>query len=467
MGARLFFISYSRSDRSYVEKLAAHLEDAAVPVWWDFQLIVGERFSTVIQSRIEACAGLIVVLSPAAVGSDWVMDELEYALDLRKVVFPLLLEECAVPMRVRRLHREDVSGGRLPGPRFVRRLKPAATGDEPRSGERAAARRPTPRDLADSGRLRRSPPVPVSRPATRSDPRQLFALTGHLAPVRSVAFSRVGGALVSGGDDGTVRVWNLRNQQPLSVPFRVPESAVTAVAVLADDRTIVSGSLDGKLRLWDVRDQRPVGQLNSEGLDSVLALAASPVGTFIAAGTEHGLVRLWDASKPGFPLIWTATRRTTVRSLSLSADGHQLAQALGSTVVVVEAETTVGVIKGHGAEVNSVAFSPTEPLLASGGADESAQIWQPAPGGWTLRHVLHVGHGVLAVAFSRDGQTLATGDESGSVQVWDPITGAALVPPLTGHEGAVYGLAFGASSDYLASAGEDGTVRVWSVRELG
>jgi hypothetical protein len=43
------FISYSRKDRAYVDKLAAHLSAARIRVWYDWGLAAGERFAFVIQ----------------------------------------------------------------------------------------------------------------------------------------------------------------------------------------------------------------------------------------------------------------------------------------------------------------------------------------------------------------------------------------------------------------------------------
>ncbi|MEH2241301.1 WD40 repeat domain-containing protein, partial [Nostoc sp.] len=55
--------------------------------------------------------------------------------------------------------------------------------------------------------------------------------------------------IVSGGTDGTVRLWNLQGQT-LAEPLRGHERYVNSVAISADGQTIVSGGEDGTVRLW-------------------------------------------------------------------------------------------------------------------------------------------------------------------------------------------------------------------------
>jgi hypothetical protein len=58
------FISYSRADRAYVDKLAAHLRLTGIPVWYDYELGAGDRFDAEIEQQINTCAGVVVVLTP-------------------------------------------------------------------------------------------------------------------------------------------------------------------------------------------------------------------------------------------------------------------------------------------------------------------------------------------------------------------------------------------------------------------
>ena len=75
-------------------------------------------------------------------------------------------------------------------------------------------------------------------------------LVGHDGDINSVAFSLDGARIVSGGDDGTVRLWDAYSGAELNEPMRGHEGAVRGVAFSADGKRIVSGGADGTLRLW-------------------------------------------------------------------------------------------------------------------------------------------------------------------------------------------------------------------------
>jgi TIR domain len=116
------FISYSGTDRAYVGRLAAHLAGRNIPVWYDYEIAAGDRLATVIQQQIDTCAAFVVVLTPAAVASEWVHREISYAVHTRKPVLPLRLARCDVPIMLIDRHYEDVTGWRLPDARFLTRL---------------------------------------------------------------------------------------------------------------------------------------------------------------------------------------------------------------------------------------------------------------------------------------------------------------------------------------------------------
>jgi WD40 repeat protein len=75
-------------------------------------------------------------------------------------------------------------------------------------------------------------------------------LTGHQRWVSSVAFSPDGQRIVSGGGDGSIRLWETATGKPIGEAFLVPQGNVDSVAFSPDGRRIVSGGEDGYVRLW-------------------------------------------------------------------------------------------------------------------------------------------------------------------------------------------------------------------------
>ena len=81
-------------------------------------------------------------------------------------------------------------------------------------------------------------------------------LCGHKRWVNAVAVTEHAGRrlIVSGSDDQTVRVWDLKTGEAWGEPLHGHDSFVTAVAVAehAGRRLIVSGSRDRTVRVWDL-----------------------------------------------------------------------------------------------------------------------------------------------------------------------------------------------------------------------
>jgi len=86
-------------------------------------------------------------------------------------------------------------------------------------------------------------------------------------------------------------------------------------------------------------------------------------------------------------------------------------------------------LKGFTSDVTSVAFSPTEPLVAAGSLDRTIIIWDTCTGEALQTLTAQTGP-VYGVGFSPDGSTLVTLEISaeweGTTTLWDVNTGAAL-----------------------------------------
>jgi hypothetical protein len=173
------FISYSHShDRRYADALAAHLVKAGVPVWYDQEIVSGDRWDQLIRDQIASCAVMIVVMSPGSDASRWVKLELNEAERLRKPVAPLLLAGSRF-FRLSDIQYEDVSEDRLPSSAFVARMR-ELTGAAPRVDPSPSVFRPAVAQQSSSGRAPRvmsthQPVVPSSAGSTVSLPGRLAA----------------------------------------------------------------------------------------------------------------------------------------------------------------------------------------------------------------------------------------------------------------------------------------------------
>lgn len=97
------FISHTHSDKPFVRRLGADLGALGARVWIDeAELNIGDSLIGRISAAIDDMEFLAVVLSPEAVDSRWVHQELEQAMSQQLAekgvkVLPLLYKLCDIP----------------------------------------------------------------------------------------------------------------------------------------------------------------------------------------------------------------------------------------------------------------------------------------------------------------------------------------------------------------------------------
>lgn len=86
------FLSYSRKDLKYMEKLQSRLEGEGIPVWTDASLVAGTpEWTRAIAQAIDSSACMIAMISPDANESKWVAIETLRALNRNKNIITLII----------------------------------------------------------------------------------------------------------------------------------------------------------------------------------------------------------------------------------------------------------------------------------------------------------------------------------------------------------------------------------------
>ncbi|MDT3441610.1 TIR domain-containing protein [Pseudofrankia sp. BMG5.37] len=334
-----------------------------------------------------------------------------------------------------------------------------------------------------------------ARPAASAEPAAsapvltpgvLAELQGQHSPVRAVVLPSTGGVLVSGAQDGRVRLFDLANPTrpaPLSVieyGGRLTQEWVRALAASADGtRLAITG--DGmRVALWDITDPSAPEEVFTERghRHYIRAVALSPDAHLLASGGQDKIVALWDTRRSGADslLVALTDHRKGLRTVAFSPDGRRLASGGDDNVVLLwdladpAKPTRMATLAAHRDTVYAARFVPSGPLLATAGGDRLARLWDVASPAHPEPVADLAGHrkAVTALAVTADGRGLATGGADGQVLLWDLTDPArpARVAAFTAGHGAINDLAFSRDGALLAAACAGKATVLWSTGTL-
>ena len=345
-------------------------------------------------------------------------------------------------------------------------------------------------------------------------PRRRLAVLRNGSAVSTAQFDPTGRYVVTGGDDGVARVWNVASARPAEV-LRGHTAAIrrarfspdgTRVATVSDDRsgrlwpahpstpadprwqradsaTFGPGSREVLLvrgdrrAVWDTATGRTValqgGAMPTDAPTWPCGRAAgcspwSPDGRFVAGGDAAGAAVVWDA-RTGRVARRLGPASAAVVEAAFSPDGRRL--------VVVDGNKTTAAIwdtKGPGdrpeavvpprpaarAPLYSAQFVGPERVLTVD-SDGRARLSDPAKG----TSVAFAGSTrPVGVAATPDGRLVAVGTDDGELRLFSATGRRLLARPAT--NGFVNSLAFDGSGTAIATGGKNGPASTWDVRTL-
>ncbi|KAJ3478467.1 hypothetical protein NLI96_g9731 [Meripilus lineatus] len=221
-------------------------------------------------------------------------------------------------------------------------------------------------------------------------------LRAHRGIINSLDRTITGGAgtelLVSGSDDGTVRVWE-GGDEGGKVPVAVFELGcpVTSVCWSSDGSTIYAGALDNEIHVLDLRKNEQVYSMTGH-TDTPTSLSLSPNGNFLLSPSLSSQTIIHDV-RPFSPTPSRIHRvlmgspagfeNTLLRGAwSVEDSGRRVAVGGADRTVCiwdVESGKVLYKLPGHKGTVTSVDFHPKEPIILTGSKDGTMLLGEIEP----------------------------------------------------------------------------------------
>ncbi|MBN2501061.1 MAG: hypothetical protein JXB38_09815 [Anaerolineales bacterium] len=285
----------------------------------------------------------------------------------------------------------------------------------------------------------------------------------------SLAFSPDNETLAIGDWNGNISVWDVDGERER---YRIAahDAAVYGLAISPDGEMLASGSWDKTIKFWNLDDGEAIMTLEGHS-NLIFDVTFSPDGATLASGDADGVLKLWDV-RSGAELH-SLPHDAAVYSLAFSPTDNVIASGTGvnadegaeSAVIKlwdVEVGDEVLTLEGHRAEVYGLDFSPDGATLLSGSADGVVRMWD-VYAGEQLRGLRGHDGTVIGVAFAPHGRLFASASQAGAIILWHTESGEK-VYTLSGEGDVYWRVAFSPNGYLLAATAQDGPVRVWGLK---
>uniref|UniRef100_A0A8C1IKE5 Striatin, calmodulin binding protein 4 n=1 Tax=Cyprinus carpio TaxID=7962 RepID=A0A8C1IKE5_CYPCA len=320
-----------------------------------------------------------------------------------------------------------------------------------------------------------------------------FTLRSHFDAIRALTFHPIQAVLLSGSEDGTLKLWNLnkamhsKKNAALDVEpiytFRAHSGAVLSLAMGEEGESCFSGGLDSTVRGWKIPDLNvdPYDNYDpgvessvlSGHEDAVWGLAYSSSLKRLASCSADGTVRIWDPhnSSPCVSVFNKEKEHGTPTSVAfVNSDPSQVVVSfdVGETLLYdLNTEQSIMVLENQakdGSElINRVVSHPTQPISITAHENRTIRFLDNKTGKVIHSMVAHL-DAVTCLATDPKGTYLISGSHDCSVRLW-MLDNRTCVQEITAHrkkhDEAIHDVAFHPSQPFIASAGADALAKIF------
>jgi hypothetical protein len=266
----------------------------------------------------------------------------------------------------------------------------------------------------------------------------------HQDRVTSLVISPDNKYVISASNDKTIKIWDFDNSEEIRTLYG-HEDWVTDLTLTPDGSRILSASRDGTVKTWDLKTGANLGTFSGHD-NRVDCLAVTPDG--------QRVVSISNFHDTTF-IIWDLESRTTLHTFSIDFD-HWLNKVLitsdgkrAFTTSILDrmvifwelksGERIFNLLNGTGSRKISLALSPDEHFVLSGGDNNDITMWDienveeefqeevfqlenvivdtKVPNFWQ-----NPGWFICSVAFLNTGLEIMSASADGMIKIWDVKT---------------------------------------------
>lgn len=327
------------------------------------------------------------------------------------------------------------------------------------------------------------------------------ALQGHLYSVTSVIFKREGNQLISGGWDGTVKVFDIDNKEQLDV-LMVFDDAIERLELSSDERWLAIGVSDSlyiidltsdtknvirlspdypvrsailafswnskyitcatyedSIKIFDIESGNEITEYMTSALGGNYCLSFSRDDSFIAIGqmNEEITFYYWEEGKAQvFESSDADGHSGPIQALSFSSSGYMITGGMDSKIKIwdINQRKIITTILSKG-PIITADFASMGQVIA-GGSERSTKIVSLSSG-----TVISMEHPITTsnVSVSIDGKYVARGMGDNRISIWD-VQNGKLYKEIKGHNETINDVIFTETNSNFITASADKSIHV-------
>jgi G protein beta subunit-like protein len=221
----------------------------------------------------------------------------------------------------------------------------------------------------------------------------IASFEGHTNNVTGVGFQRDKKWLYSCSEDSTVKIWDIRANNGSQRDYQ-SKAPVNTVCLHPNQGELITGDEEGNIRVFDLTANSCSYELIPDGKTAIRSLCVAQDASLILASTNRGTVFAWKLGRGSFEALHKIDAHNTycLKAL-LSPDSKYLATTSSDkTVKIWNVEKNFALEKtltGHSAWVWDCSFSADSAYLVTASSDRTAKLWDVKSGEIILEYKGH------------------------------------------------------------------------------